>query len=803
MKRPRTTSATRAFAVLLAAFVVSSPTPAAAQQGPGASGTVTGTVVAEDAGTPLEGAGVALLAPADSSRVAEAVTDGRGRFVMAEVPPGRHLLRIERLGYGGAGFTDVTVRAGETTSLGRILLAVEALDVGGVVVTAEQPAVSFETDRTTYHVGRMPEVAGGTVSDILESIPELEVDIDGRITVRGATPEVYLDGRPAPMSGEALVLFLEQFSADHVDRVEVLENPSARYRAEGSGGIVNIELEEGVELGVSGSVYANAGTRGRAGVGARGTLQHGDWTLDAGLSAGLSDREASSYDLRQNLVTDPTTFLRRESLSDRDGTDGRVDLDVEYRPGERLRLWTEARVDGDDDASERFSTTTHMDQHQDPTLRYDRTADGDSRAFSGRAAAGVDYVWERRTHELEIELRHDRERDREASFEEYLEETLEDDAFDDELVPAEHTEEREEDADRETTLSVDYTRPLGEDARLETGYELVDERTEQLRRLHETEEPLRKHGFAHERLFHSAYLDLRRSFGDLGVQAGVRMEREDGRLTLPDGRSFGDEDVRFFPSASVSYRLDRGRQLRLSYSQRIRRPSGRALDPTDRSTDPLEREVGNPDLGPELTRSVSLEGRWSGDFGYLRLSPYLRRTEGQRERVTTVDGDGVATRTWENVASTETLGASLTLGLPRSSRIGGRVSLSGRREVRNADNLAVRYSGSSFRWSSRLSLRGRVTEALSATSRFRYSSGRAGLQGRTSGQLTGDVGLRYRFLDDRASIRLSLRDPFGLRSSTGRARDPTYVQLERSTESTRSARINLSYSFGGEGRRRR
>src|SRR5690606_25974020 len=119
-----------------------------------------------------------------------------------------------------------------------------------------------------------------------------------------------------PMSGDALAIFLEQFPADYLQKIEVIDNPSARYDAEGSGGIVNLVMKEGVELGFSGSVFANAGTRGQYGMGGRGTLQKGEWTYNGGGFLRLSDSERTGFDLRQNLLTDPA-FVRQDSWSDR------------------------------------------------------------------------------------------------------------------------------------------------------------------------------------------------------------------------------------------------------------------------------------------------------------------------------------------------------------------------------------------------------------------------------------------------------------------------------------------------------
>jgi hypothetical protein len=641
------------------------------------------------------------------------------------------------------------------------------------------------------------------VTETFQAIPDLEVDIDGRVTLRGNAPAIYINGRPAPMTGEALAIFLEQFPADYLQKIEVLDNPSARYDSEGSGGIINLVMKEGVELGLSGSAFANAGTRGQYGAGVRGTLQRGDWTFNGGGFMRLSDNESTGYDLRQNLIADPA-FLRQDTRSDRSGLSGNMNLETRYQATDRLRVYAEAGFRRSGSESERFNTTTHLDETESPILIYDRASASDSRNLSADIATGFDYEWERREHELEFELQVQTGRDRGDS----REEITAGDGFDDgALLPAELTLEDEEELEREISLELDYTRPLGENTRMEIGYDLSFEDSDSERLIRFIDDPdaapdgvLTNRGFDQRQTTNSAYTTLRREFGSLGVQVGLRAEHLNMQFGVPSGDEFSRDYIDLFPSANVSYRFDESRQIRMSYSRRIGRPGPSVLNPIDLSTDPLNRRVGNPDVEPQYTHALSLDASWSGTAGSLRLSPYYRKTTNDWAAITTVDADGISTRTYQNLASQESYGASLTYSLRQRDGWGGHVSISGRRQVRDASNLAERYSGSSFRWSSRANINARVTDALSAQGSFSYSPPADLPQGRSDARYTGDVGLRYRLLDDRASIRLSLRDPFGLQESSSRFEDVTYIQIGRSRETTRSAQLSVSYSLGGGGR---
>jgi outer membrane receptor protein involved in Fe transport len=791
--------------LVLALFVAAAPARAQEQPVlPRGTAVILATVVAGDTGDPVANATAELWSAADSTRLSETLTNAQGVFRFAQLREGVYYVRFVSVGYGEVFTEQFELADDETRNLGTLRLPVDALALDPIEVSAERTAVTFEADRTSYNLGVMG-AEGRSVTETFQSIPELEVDIDGRLTLRGNAPAIYINGRPAPMSGEALTMFLEQFPADYLQKIEVLDNPSARYGAEGSGGIVNLVMREGVELGLSGSAFANAGTRGQYGVGTRGTLQRGDWTFNGGAFVRLSDNESTNFDLRQNLIADPA-FLRQDSRSDRSGLAGNIDFETRYQASERMRVHAEAGLRRSGNESDRFNTTTHLDEAESPILIYDRTSTSDSRSLSADISTGFDYEWERREHELQFEVQLQTGRQRGDS----REEITADGEFDgDELLPAELTLEDEEELERELSIEIDYTRPLGEDMSLEVGYDVGFENSDRDRLIRFIDDPdnapdglLTDRGFDQRQTTNSVYTTLRRQFGDFGVQLGLRAEHLDMSFEVPTGDEFRRDYFDMFPSANLSYRFDQSKQVRVSYSRRIGRPGASVLNPVDLSTDPLNRRIGNPDIEPQYTHSVSLNASWSGSAGNLRLSPYYQRTTNDWAAITTVDDQGISTRTYQNLASQESYGASLTYSMRQRDGWGGHVSISGRKLNRDASNLGQRYSGSSFRWSSRANVSARVTDALSAQGNFSYSPPEDLPQGRSDARYTGDLGLRYQFLDNRASVRLSLRDPFGLRETSSRMADISYIQIGRSRESTRSAQINVSYSLGGGGRMR-
>lgn len=797
--------ALRALCALIVLSVTAVPASVIAQDAPALSrgtGVVIGAVVSGDTGQPVPSATIEILSSADSTVIGRSATDEEGRIRLANVAAGTYVLRIRSLGYGVVHTQAFEIADAEVRNLGTLRLPISALALDPIEVSTERNAVTFEADRTSYAVGVMPGTQGTTVTETLQQIPDLEVDIDGNIRLRGNAPMIYINGRPSPMEGEALTMFLEQFPADYLSKIEVMDNPSARYGSRGSGGIVNLVLKEDVELGLSGSAFATAGTRGQYSAGVRGTAQRGEWTYSGGGFLRLSDTDRSSFDLRQNLVADPA-FLQQDARTEQSGLAGNADMDIRYEPNERTQFSLEARVSRSGNETDGFSTTTHLDTDESTILEFGRTSAAASRHLSASAGFGFEYAWEPRRHELEAEVRVNTGRQRGDRLEQITDGlNLDPDGF---LIPAELTREDEQGTDRGVTLNLDYSRALGERMRMELGVEAETGSNHDDRMYYETDADgdvvVTDRGIVQDERTAALYGTLQRDFGSLGIQAGLRGEHLVRDFSVP-GADVERSYTNVFPSFNVSYRFDSSRQLRLSYSRRIGLPGISVLNPVDRSTDPLYRRIGNPDIEPRFTHSVTLNASWSGSSGTVRLSPYWQKTVKNWEQITTVDANGVSTRTYENLASETGYGATLNYSLRNRGPLGGNVSITGRRQVRDASNLSERYSGSSLRWSSRANLHARVNDAFSLDGSFSYQPPVDLPQGRSDASYTGDFGFRYRFADNRASLRLSLRDPFGLREQSSRFQDETWIQIGQSRESTRAAEINFSYSLGGGGWRR-
>ncbi len=777
-------------------------------QHPGWRGQIEGAIVAAESGRPLASAAVLVHALPDSSFRAQTVANALGRFRVAGLPPGRYQVHVSSLGYASPPPRDVAVTDSlPEVQLGTLRLAPAPVALRPVEVKAERPAVVATADRTIYTATALPASAGGTATDLLRQIPELAVDADGKVSLRGSTSvAIHVDGRPAVLRGEALLSYLQQLPANRIDRIEVVPNPSAKSDPEGMAGIVNLVLKRDADLGGSGTLAGYAGTR------TNGTYlgiarQGGGLSLFASGSFSGTSSSTSSHDVRENLLASPVTFLDQQARTSNRGRFGTVDLAVELRPSARASAW--ASLTGT--AWSYDGTGSMFYALKDSALalltRFDQLGSGGTRRRSGDAVAGFRYAIDGQHHELTVEARGSRGGD--DTDARYTNQPLAGDG----VSPSDggrlsvntiHAN------DRQLSLQADYTRPLGKPRTLQAGVRLLERRTESDLTLQvfapavaAVASATSPGGYLHRERFGSAYVTLHQALGAAALDAGVRLEDAATHFHVgTTGVSYDDRYLNLFPSTSLSLPLGSGRTLRLAYSRRIERPVAYLLNPDVPVTDSLNRIEGNPALQPKYTHNVTADLTWSGTRGSLRLAPFYRRVVDNWDQIKSVDAQGIALLTWENVAAVTSWGAYATGSLPGDRRFGGYATVGAFRELRDASNLSALYSGTAVRWTASSNVTFKATSSLTLLGSGNYTPARELPQGRISATIVTSIAARLQ-LGKQARANFTVTDPFGIWRYSFETRDWTHAQTSSNRFSMRGATLYFSYSFGKPPRTRR
>lgn len=247
---------------------------------------ITGKIIDKGSKQPLEYATITMTTGNSTKSMGGGITNPKGEFSV-DIVPGTYDIKIEFISFKPIIIKDRTLQ--EKTNLGIITLEEDATQLNEVQVRAEKTTVDIKLDKKVYNVGNDLMVKGGTVSDVLNNIPSVSVDAEGAISLRGnENVTIFIDGKPsnAVNINEALRLI----SADAIDKVEVITNPSARYDAEGGAGILNIVLKKGKNQGFNGSFIGAVGTPKNNSLG--GTLNYKTAKYNVFTNQGYADRLA-------------------------------------------------------------------------------------------------------------------------------------------------------------------------------------------------------------------------------------------------------------------------------------------------------------------------------------------------------------------------------------------------------------------------------------------------------------------------------------------------------------------------------
>ena len=259
-----------------------------------AKGTITGSAVNKDTGEPLDYAMVQLFDAATNKPLAiGGNTDEQGYFTLVDVPDGKYILKISSLGSIDQE-RPVTIKGGNV-EIGVLRLTDDSKVLQEVVVEGVKSQMRFELDRKVFSVDSSIAAAGQSASELLESIPSVEVDQDGEVSLRGnSSVTVWINGKESGLSADNRAQILEQIPGETIERIEVITNPSAKYSPEGSAGIINIVLKKDRRGGYFGSAELGANTRGGG---------------NAGVSINLPPRRVRGFVYNRQIIENITAIF--------------------------------------------------------------------------------------------------------------------------------------------------------------------------------------------------------------------------------------------------------------------------------------------------------------------------------------------------------------------------------------------------------------------------------------------------------------------------------------------------------------
>lgn len=772
-----------------------------------AKGNISGKVFNKSTGEPMDFVTIQLMDKNGKPLPIGTSTDIDGSFVLKNIKDGDYIIKITNIG-SVEQERPVKIK-GEDIEIEDIKLTDDAKMLQEVVVDGIRSQMRFELDRKVFTVDANVTVAGTSASELLESIPSVEVDQDGEISLRGnSSVTVWINGKESGLTADNRAQILEQIPAETIDRVEVITNPSAKYSPEGTAGIINIILKKDRKAGYFGSAELSVNSRGGGNAGFNINYNHSKVDAYAGIGFRMRRNKGGSFMDRQY---DDGFYTKGTGESPNRGNNVFMRLGVTYHPTDKDDInFNGFGMLGHNNSSSTTDYSSNLIGNWQTNLNSSRSR---REMKGGHLEAGYIHKWSD-THKLDINGSYNYWGGN--TWSSYLQNMTFID-FEDKL----YQEQTMDMNNNGWEVKVDYENKLTDWMKLESGYNGRFNKensptdtytgTSQSDMLHN---PALYNRFIYRNDINAFYATLGGTVNKFSYSAGLRAEQWTVHTkSLTFGENENDQDwykknnFALFPSFFLSWSLPYENELQINYTRRLQRPWGGQLNSFHNISDPTNISFGNPELQPQYSNSFELNYLKSWTWHMISVSAYLRKTTNMTNRISYLEGDVMYT-TWANVADQTNSGVEIVLKdnffrvLDLTTTLNlynNHISAWNYKFLTESGNY-VDLSGdkqNSFAWSLRMMAGVKLPWSLSFQANGGYNSSRLTAQGSRQGGWSVDLGVRKNV--GNWSFSLNCRDVFDSRRFKSTTNGPGYTQYNERWRGGRTLRFTIKFSFGNMG----
>lgn len=787
-----------------------------------AQGIVKGKILDRQKSEPLGFVNIKVTEQGSNKFAGGGITDAGGNFNVTGLKDGKYTLTLTFMGY-----KDVT-RQFEITPAKRevqfklLYMAEDAKQLNEVTVTGQRATMKLEVDRKSFDVGQLISNAGQSASDVLDNVPSIEVDNDGNVSLRGnSSVEVWINGKASGLTSDNRAQILQQLPAESIDRVEVIDNPSAKFSAEGSAGIINIVLKKDRKAGYYGSVQAGGDTRG--GANTSFNVNYNSRLIDSYLNIGYRHRANTGH---------------MESQQTSDKYNQTYDSDSKQRGN---NFFTRAGVTLHATTKDDFSLSGMLmhgggNSHSYTPYIYTAVANGLNNYQLdrlNRSRTGMDMCYGEFNYRHSFNDKHFIDFTADLSSWKmnndnwYHDSTVianvDDATYSYQYRPQHINNHRKE-------LKLEYENQVTKNFKIEAGYNgnFSRENTPQESYMDNTsfdgtntsEDKLFFNRFIYKQDLHAFYTTLSYKFGALSLMGGLRGEywrvntesytwEQEHDASLRE-QPFKKDYFQLFPSVFMSWQMTETQQLQLNYTRRLRRPWGGQLNSFRDTRDATTVSFGNPYLTPEFSNSFSLNYLKQWNDHSLLVSAYYRPTTDVIQRISYKNQeDGLFYQTSMNVAKSVSTGLEMTvknklwriLDLTTSAnayyyRLNGfSYDIDGQTVTGNSDH--------NFTWNARMTASLMLPYDISIQSTGRYTARQVITQGYRKANYSIDFGARKNFFNKLFTLSVNCRDLLDSRRFETFTSGPNFTRHQINRRGGRRVSMTLTWNFGNMKQKKR
>ena len=787
-----------------------------------AQGIVKGKILDRQKSEPLGFVNIKVTEQGSDKFAGGGITDAGGNFNVSGLKYGKYTLSLTFMGY-----KDVT-RQFEITPAKRevqfklLYMAEDAKQLNEVTVTGQRATMKLEVDRKSFDVGQLISNAGQSASDVLDNVPSIEVDNDGNVSLRGnSSVEVWINGKASGLTSDNRAQILQQLPAESIDRIEVIDNPSAKFSAEGSAGIINIVLKKDRKAGYYGSVQAGGDTRG--GANTSFNVNYNSRLIDSYLNIGYRHRANTGH--MESQQTSNTYNQTYDSDSKQRGNN------FFTRAGVTLHATTK-----DDFSLSGMLMHGGGNSHSYTPYIYTAVAN-DLNNYQldrlNRSRTGMDMRYGEFNYRHSFNDKHFIDFTADLSSWKmngdnwYQDSTvvvgIDDVTYSYQYRPQYINNHRKE-------LKLEYENQVTKNFKIEAGYNgnFSRENTPQESYMDNTsfdgtntsEDKLFFNRFIYKQDLHAFYTTLSYKFGALSLMGGLRGEywrvntesytwEQEHDASLRE-QPFKKDYFQLFPSVFMSWQMTETQQLQLNYTRRLRRPWGGQLNSFRDTRDATTVSFGNPYLTPEFSNSFSLNYLKQWNDHSLLVSAYYRPTTDVIQRISYKNKeDGLFYQTSMNVAKSVSTGLEMTvknklwriLDLTTSAnayyyRLNGfSYDIDGQTVTGNSDH--------NFTWNARMTASLMLPYDISIQTTGRYTARQVITQGYRKANYSIDFGARKNFFNKMFTLSVNCRDLLDSRRFETFTSGPNFTRHQINRRGGRRVSMTLTWNFGNMKQKKR
>ncbi|MGB2683932.1 MAG: outer membrane beta-barrel family protein [Olleya sp.] len=764
--------------------------------------TIKGKILEKDTNAPLEYATVVFKNTTNPADLSGGITDASGNYSI-EIKSGTYNVSFEYIGFKTEVLPNKSITDNQTFKTQYLSIDAEALDE--IEIIAEKTTVEIRLDKKIYNVGKDLTVRGGTVSDVLDNVPSVSVDVEGNVALRGNdNVRILINGKPSGLVGLNSTDALRQLPAESIEKVEVITSPSARYESEGTAGILNIILKRSKLEGLNGAITTNVGYNPSAGI--NGNINYRTGDINIFNTTGYSYREAPGNSFTSTQYKSSGNFLDETNTFDRIRKGLTTNFGVEWYVNDSASLTTSVLYrDSDDENSttnllEQFDTNRNLlstTVRLDPEFEEDKTI---------QYALNFQKNYSDSGHVLTFDFQYEDSSENENSLVQV------DNVISERVATLEDQQQ--------ILLQTDYVLPIGENSQFEAGYrgnfnttstdfqvELLDSDTNQFELSTDLTNLLN-----FKEYLNAVYTQYGTKINKFSFLLGLRLENT--QLTI-DQPTTGDYNKRnftgLFPTVNLNYEFSDRENLTLGYARRLRRPRGFFLNPFPSRSSVTNYFQGNPGLNPSYSGQFDLgylkrfgKFTFNSSLYYAHATDVFNFVSFDTGDTAIVNGESlpIIQRTPINLATEDRYGFEFTLTYnpSRNWRVNGNFNFF-QNDTKGTTPNGLSLDNTNNSWFARINNKYTLPGEIDWQTNLNYRGPSEDAQTKSEGIFTTTMAFSKDLFGDSASIAFNVNDLFNSRKRQQNTTTPTFDAYSEYQWRERSFNLAFTYRFNQKKKR--